>query len=401
MTIDIKKPIERAPLWRAVAATTTAGLVIAWACGVDSRKPDPCDPYRISVAQSVAENVLGPTFVAFEARADDLADATRAWSDAAQLGADAQSAHDGAVSAWNEAMVVWQRAELMQVGPAGPSAYVVGGEDVRDEVYSWPTVSPCRVDEELVANEFAADAFFDDALVNVQGLDALEYLLFHDGAENACDASSAINADGTWDALGVEELTRRRAAFAAAAAARVATHASDLAAAWGPGGEYADGLARAGDDDSPYEDPASAVDDLMTAVLYLDVRIKDHKLAATTTDALESPWSGRSKEHVLANLVGLRLLLLGGDDADAGYGFDDFLEALEEPDLAVDVLAALDDAIAAVEAVDGSFEDALANDPAALSAARSAVNTLDDLLKGPFVTALKLHPPGEGAGDAD
>lgn len=401
MTVDIKKHRFRAPVWRAVTVTVTAGLVIAWACGLDRTKPDPCDPYRLSVAQSVADNVLAPTFVGFEARANDLATATAAWSDAAEQGGDVQATRDAAATAWNEAMLVWQRAELMQVGPAGPSAFVVGGEDVRDEVYSWPTVSRCRVDEELVANEFGAEGFFDAALVNVQGLDALEYLLFYDGPDNACDASSTINADGSWDALGADELARRRAAFAAFAAAEVARYASDLAATWGPGGDYADWLVRAGDEDSPYEDPAAAVDDLVTAVLYLDVRVKDRKLAATTVDALESPLSGRSKEHVLANLEGLRLVLLGGEDAEAAYGFDDFLEALEQPDLAVQVLTALDDAIAAVEAVDGSFEDAVTADPGALSSAQSAVNVLDDLLKGPFVTTLKLRPPGEGAGDAD
>ena len=34
-----------------------------------------------------------------------------------------------------------------QLGPAA-SALTTGGEGLRDEVYSWPTVNPCRVDQE-------------------------------------------------------------------------------------------------------------------------------------------------------------------------------------------------------------------------------------------------------------
>jgi predicted lipoprotein len=403
MTIDIKKPRPRArptPA-RLAAATMTAGLVIAWACGVDSQGPDPCDPYRISVAQSVADDVLAPTFVAFEARANDLAAAADAWANAAETGGDVDAARQATADAWNESMLVWQRAEMMQVGPAGSSAYVVGGADLRDEIYSWPTVNPCRVDEELVAESYSAEGFLDDALVNLEGLDAIEYLVFHPGAGNACDASSSINADGTWDGLEAAEIERRRAAYTAVAAAGVRVHAEQLAAAWGPGGEYADWLARAGDDDSPYEDPSAAVDDLMTAVLYLDARVKDRKLAATTVDGLESPFAARSKEHVLANLQGLRLLLLGGESPDSGFGFDDFLEALEEPELAAELIATIDDAIASVETFDGSFQDALATDSAALAPVQTKVQRLDDLLKGPVITTLKLRPPGEGAGDGD
>lgn len=400
MTIDIKKSPSAAPLRRAGPAAATTALVIAWACSVDGQGPDPCDPYRISATESVAERVVGPTMVGFADRAGTLAAAAAAWADATESG-DGADARDAAAEAWNEAMLIWQRAELMQLGPAGASAYVIGGQNLRDEVYSWPTVSPCRVDEELVARAYEADGFFEDALVNVKGLDAIEYLVFNDGPDNACDASAAINTDGSWGAIASDELDRRRAAYAAAAAAHVATEAERLADAWGPGGEWANWLAHPDEDDAPYPDPAAAADDVMNAILYLDVRVKDRKLAATDAPELESARSGRSKEHVRANLEGLRMVLVGGETADVGYGFDDFLVAVDEPELGPQVIAAVDAAIAAVDAIDGSFEDALAADPDALLPVRSSVQTLTDVLKGPFVAALKLSPPGEGAGDAD
>ena len=43
---------------------------------------------------------------------------------------------------WIESANLWQQLELMQIGPAGSSLSVPGGQDMRDEIYSWPTVNP-------------------------------------------------------------------------------------------------------------------------------------------------------------------------------------------------------------------------------------------------------------------
>ena len=37
----------------------------------------------------------------------------------------------------------------MQLGPAGSSLSAVAGADIRDEIYSWPTINPCRIDAVL------------------------------------------------------------------------------------------------------------------------------------------------------------------------------------------------------------------------------------------------------------
>src|SRR5690606_29393153 len=106
--------------------------------------------------------------------------------------------------AWREAMVLWQRAELTQLGPTGLMGSVLAGEDLRDEIYSWPLVNPCRIDQELVAKSYEDTDQLASALINLRGLDALEYLLFHDGPGNACAATVSINKDGSWDAIAPE-----------------------------------------------------------------------------------------------------------------------------------------------------------------------------------------------------
>ena len=398
-----RAPTRGRPRPSAVVAVLAGGAAIAWACVVGtSAKDDRYEPTRIAIAKSEVDHVLGPTTAEFAAAAASLRDATATWSTAVDAGEDATASRDAARAAWRTAVDVWQRAEVLQVGPAGSSAFVIGGADLRDEIYAWPTIDACRIDEELTAENYTGASFFTDTLVNVRGLAAVEYLLFVDTEANACAADQAINQDGSWAALGTEVVAKRRAAYAARATARVAELATELAATWEPGsGEFARWLARPGEAGSPYDDGTEALDDLFGASSYIDTIVKDHKLGATQPDALESPWSQRSKEHTVANLEGLRSLVLGGSTPQEGTGFDDLLVELGEQDLADELLAAIDDAIAAASAIDGSYEDALAADPAALAPVQGSVETLVDLVKGPVTAALMLSRPGEAAGDAD
>ena len=40
---------------------------------------------------------------------------------------------------------------------------VVAGADYRDELYSWPSINPCRIDETLVAGGWTADGWFQNS----------------------------------------------------------------------------------------------------------------------------------------------------------------------------------------------------------------------------------------------
>ena len=53
------------------------------------------------------------------------------------------------------------------------------------------------------------------------------------------------------------------------------------------------------------------------------------------------------------------------------------------------------------EAIPGTMEEALANNPAAVVAAHTAVKAMTDDLKSRFVNVLNLRVPDEGAGDND
>lgn len=364
---------------------------------------------RRTLLAGLAEHVFLERARAFVPAAEALRTASEAYA------ADRAAARrDAARSAWRAAMATWQELEPMQVGPAGVSTVTTRGEGLRDEIYSWPVVNPCRVDQEVVSKNYANANFFQTALVNVYGLDAIEYLLFAEGDQNACAPQAAINADGSWAALGADERAKRRAEYAAAAAAHVVTMAKRLQDAWDPAkGNFVAQLSKAGGAGSEVKSVQDAVDQVFAAMFFVDLTTKDQKLAAPAAldgkcagtvcpEKLESRFAKFSKEEVAANLRGLRRLLTGGAPADtARIGFDDWLVALGAGAFASQLVGDLDAAIVAVEAVPGTFDESLARGPAELKAAHAAVKKVTDAMKSTLVTTLSLKVPQEGAADND
>ena len=141
----------------------------------------------------LAEKVILPTYKDFHIKAEALEAAAAAYE-----GSQSASDFSALQGAWRDAMTAWQYAEVMQVGPAGSMTTALGGEDRRSEIYSWPTVNPCRVDQELTEDVHSDPQAFATELVNARGLDALEYLLFKESDTNQCKSTSKINKDGVW-----------------------------------------------------------------------------------------------------------------------------------------------------------------------------------------------------------
>ena len=369
-------------------------------CSAPGSADDGQEATRRAIVRSAADQVVVPAYQAAAERLLVLANATATLADDAA--ADPATADPSAArAAFADAMDAWQRVEILRFGPAGPAGLVTGGESLRDEIYSWPTTNPCRIDEELTEGSFDDPNFFTANLVNVRGLDAVAYLLFVETPGNACDATRPINKDGAWEALGSDEIARRRLRYAALAAADAADRAAALAARWAPdGGDAYAGFVAAGSEGSPYPTTRVALDEFAVGLFDLEAEVKERKLAVTDPEALEGRYGGRSEAYVLANLDAARAVFYGAPTPEAGTGFDDWLRNLGQAGLVADVEAAFAAADAAVRAI-GPFDEALARDGAALAPAADAVGELTALLKGPVLAALSLMPPADGAGDAD
>lgn len=352
----------------------------------------------------VGPNVVQPALERAVTASQAAQSAAEAWRDA-ELSGDAGAAQLAAQDAWWAFMLVWQELEVYQIGPAASSLTAVGGADLRDLVYSWPTVNRCRVDQETAYEGWNEADFFETSLVNVLGLDALEVLLYSPAGENDCPSQVDINADGTWAALGDAGVALNRAEYAVALSTHAATTVQTLATAWSPtGGDFGAQLATAGESGSVYESSQTGLNAVFNALFYLETSTKDRKLGYATgqsdctgdtcIEGIESPIAGGSHVWVGVNFAAFRTLYMGGE----GTGLDDLLVSIGEESIHTDMIAALDTADAAAAAVTVPFDQA---DPALVEALYDANKSVTDLLKGDLATVLALQVPAEAAGDSD
>lgn len=352
------------------------------------------------VLAQVGPGVIAPALAEARAAHGALRTALGAWA------ADPSdpTARAAAQAAFGAALGAWQVVEPMQLGPAGSSLTVAGGEDRRDAIYSWPSVNPCRVDQVTVDGAYEAADFFTANLVNVYGYDALEHLLWA-GPDNVCPGQVAINADGTWDALGPAGVEERRAAYAVAVADGIDAQLGALESAWGADGAWSAALI--GGPGTPYADTQAALNAVFVALFYLETMTKDRKLlqplggkdcgAEACPEDLEALPSGLGAAFIAANLRGFRALFTGGD----GVGLDDLLVELGHEDLSAEILTDTDAAIALATAIDTPLVTLLETDRAQVQALHDAVKAVCDDLKGDLATVLSLQVPSEAAGDND
>lgn len=315
-----------------------------------------------------------------------------------------------AKAAWEDAIDVWERIELYQFGPAAPVTSP-GGQDLRSQIYSWPTVSRCPLEQGLVNRTFEQPTFTTDSPTN-RGLYAAEYLLFYPGTDNACGAGSSINTSGAWAGLGTTGLAQRKGAYAHAIALDLVTRARTLENAWAPtGGNFGKELTNAGSAAGLFASQQFAFNTISDALFYIEIATKDMKLGKpsglrmcdtpTCPEALESPWAKRSKTHIRSNLVGAQMLVFGCT-AGGNVGFDDLLSAMGRGDVAARLATAFTEAIAAVDAVpDSDLDVTLARDRVVVQNLYIALKKITDIMRSDFVTVLDLEIPKVIEGDND
>jgi predicted lipoprotein len=300
-------------------------------------------------------------------------------------------------------MAAWQVLEVRRFGPAArKSEDPIGGQDLRDQVYAWPLGGRCNIETQLVSKGYAQSTFATQ-LINVRGLGTLEYLLFNDDANNGCPSYSALNAQGTWAALGLEEIRARKVEYARAVADDVLTHAKGLVKAWEQD-EFRGQLSDAGTASSRYPSQQAALNAVSNALFYVEVEVKDKKLAlplgisAECTSGLcpesfESQYAGLSTDNIRQNLLGFQGLFWGCGAHASGLGFDDWLREAGASDLEQRMAVAFAGAQKAFDELDPPLEQAIFTRPEAARAAYASLKQLTDLLKTEFVGALQLELP--------
>lgn len=313
--------------------------------------------------------------------------------------------------AFRDAMAAWQQLEVHRFGPAArKSDDPIGGQDLRDEIYAWPLGGRCNIETQLVSEGYAQPDF-STQLINVRGLGTLEYLLFNDDADNGCPNYSPLNAQGTWAALGLEQIRARKAEYARVVADDVLAHAQALLSAWEQG-KFREQLSEAGTASSHYPSQQAALNAVSNAIFYVEREVKDKKLAlplgispectsGLCPEALESQYAGLSTDNIQQNLLGFQRLFWGCGRRASGLGFDDWLHEVGAGELAQRMRLAFDSAKTAVDELDPPLEQAIISRPDAARAVYDRLKELTFLLKTEFVSALQLELPTGSETDND
>ena len=368
---------------------------------------------------SLVDNVITPTYQAFDSKAKSQPSALKAYCDletsydpaledeAAKTSLD--EAKLTAQNAWKETMVTWQHAELMILGPLSAER-----KTLRNNIYSWPAVSTCSVDQDVM--------FFNQGDINGnpyeiakrsdkrRGLDALEYLLFNEQIGHSCSETSAGEILADWDNKTEQERKVLRCQFAVAVAEDLSATSTQLLFEWAGDEGYANTLKQAGEPGNKFSTTLSAINEISDALFYMTEELKDYKLAtplglfnnscgtSVCTQDVESTFAKHSIENIRANIEGFEKIFIGGNEDNTG--FDDFLDNQDASDTKEIMLKGIADAKLAADAIE-NLQNALENDTASVEHTHAKVKDVTDQLKNDFINKLALELPKTSAGDND
>ncbi len=228
---------------------------------------------------------------------------------------------------WKETMLSFHKVSMAGVGPLTDN-----NRAVFNKIYSWPVVSECGIDQEVIQNK--GGILSDDVLANRRSLSALEYLLFETTLNSKCSTFAEPKAK-EWSAKSPFEKKRDRCRYAKSVAQDVQKNAELIRNAWAPEKEnYTVALI----DKSIYGSVNKAVNAL-TDSLFAFEDFRDNDLAipmglhedckdasGKCLDDLEHPWSGIAAEAAIAKMQGFKSAFFGSNfENDLAFGFDDYL----------------------------------------------------------------------------
>ena len=374
----------RRPLWRTIVLG--AALAVAAANGAGAEESDRDPAYR-RLNESFVERHVLPRYA-------QLADAAAALDAAGRrfCEAPATAAIDEVRSAFHAAADAWHGVEHLRFGPMESRLRA-------ERLAFWPDPRNAtgRQLGELLAGRDPAGLTpegFLRASAAVQGLPAMERLLFDAGAEAALRKAGD---DGV-----------RRCQVLGAITRNVVAIAGEVQQEWtGGDAAYARRFTAAGPENTAYPEAKDATVDVLKSLHGALERVASLKLAkplgasvAAARPALVEEWrSGRALRDVRLNLAAARALYLG----EGGFGLGEFVrEVAGAPELDTRLSRGLDACLAAADKIPDPLETAMKTPRSRPTVERllKEVRTLRHAVAERLTTALGV-PLGFNALDGD
>lgn len=341
-------------------------LLMAMACG---KKHDvsPASLFksydRQGMLQNIGNTIVLPAYQKFSNRTDSLGAACTLFT-AEPTEATLIKTQDQ----WKATSSCWKYCELFNLGPEAQLL-------LKDVIESWP-ISPSGIETAINTSSSIDPSYINTRNTNVQGLKALEYLLF-----DPLNGNAAIVDKFKTD-------TNRRN-YLNALCKYLHGKADVLYNAWKPaGGNYIQTFIAADGNDV-----SSSIGKLVNLMSLQLEEIKNMKMDSSASQSSESPYSRTSLENISDNLIAMENTFLGRSSSGGEQrGLDDLLDHLDAKynngKLSDEIKSRFDQAISKVAVIHPPLEVALSNDPGQIKDANVALKALLVIVRVDMVNSL-------------
>ena len=358
-------------LSKGLAATAVAAALTACSPAPEQR-----------LLESTAKASLLPAYQGFADTATQLATATQRF-----CAAPSQQTLDASRELWRNSAVAWSGLQVKHFGP-------VTEDNVSWKIQFWPdrkNLVARKMEAFLQNGEAITTQSIADASVVIQGLNALEYLLFDEKAGQLAN---------------YQEKDDRRCETLQAIAAHQQNVSRSLYESWLPDhGDYLKTFTHPGKDNISFPDTQLAVATLIESLVEGAELVGRDKLSrpmgSDRKPAIPQPYmlewwrSGFSAQSILSSLNAMQRLFL----ADKLYGLDDYLRDRGQSALAEKISVAFERCITAAQNIDGSLFEQLSNggDTSQEQTLLAEVQALLVLLKDELPASLNITLSFNGA----
>lgn len=312
----------------------------------------------------LSQNVITETYIDLHTKSELLVDAVTT------LQGDATTSNlEAARQAWRNTRKPWEQSEGFLFGP-------VSTNGIDPSIDSWP-VNVVDLEAVLSSGAVLTKAYIDGLEGTLKGFHTIEFLLWGE------------NGDKT-----IETFTAREFEYLIATSQSLESDTYNLQYSWNSTGEnFQNEIAMAGKSGSMYISQKSAMQEIINGMIAIADEVANGKiydpLSQLDITLEESRFSANSKEDFKDNIRSIQNLYEGKYLMD-GSGISDFILS-KDADLDAHIKAEIQASIDLIDAIPGTFTQAIFDNPAAIEAAQESVRHLQEELESevkPLIDAI-------------
>jgi len=262
--------------------------------------------------------------------------------------------------AWRDARVPWEQSEGFLFGP-------VDQQGIDPAIDSWPVNQP-DLDAVLASASPLTKAYIDGLDGTLKGFHTIEYLIF------GLDSKKQIS-----------DFTPRQFEYLKACAQSLAGSTEQLYYAWKPDqNNFISNVINAGETNSIYPSQKAALEEIVNGMVTIADEVANGKindpLSEQNASLEESRFSNNSKQDFADNIRSIKNIYIGIYKNTTGLGISNIIAA-KNTTLDAQVKQQIDDAIKAIEDIEGTFTSAIFNAIPSVENAQQKVRNLQQTLQ--------------------